>query len=88
MNFYELSQAMAPFSIFCLFYFFYRLNKMEKVLLFYTESMDKEKEKLLKNQQMMIGTIDSLQEKIMQMDKDRDINRENVKEMDKHREEV
>lgn len=88
MNFYELSQAMAPFSIFCLFYFFYRLNKMEKVLLFYTESMDKEKEKLLKNQQMMIGTIDSLQEKIMQLDKDRDIHRENVKEMDKHREEV
>ena len=88
MNFYELSQAMAPFSIFCLFYFFYRLNKMEKVLLFYTESMDKEKEKLLKNQQIMIGTIDSLQEKIMQLDKDMDIHRENVKEMDKHREEV
>ena len=88
MNFYELSQAMAPFSIFCLFYFFYRLNKMEKGLLFYTESMDKEKEKLLKNQEMMIGTIDSLQEKIMQLDKDRDIHRENVKEMDKHREEV
>lgn len=88
MNFYELSQAMAPFSIFCLFYFFYRLNKMEKILLFYKETMDKEREKLLKNQNLMIGTIDKLQERIMQMDKDKEIYSENTEEIDKHREEV
>lgn len=44
MSFYQMAQAVSPFLLLCCFYFFYRLNKLEGVLLHVAEQQ-KEAEK-------------------------------------------
>ena len=61
MSFFELSQAMAPFSIFCLFYFYYRVGKLEKFLLLYEQKSTREKK-------MMADTIDKMGERIANLE--------------------
>lgn len=33
MNFYAMCQAIAPFTVLCLFFFFWRMKRMENTLL-------------------------------------------------------
>lgn len=44
MSFYQMAQAISPFLLLCCFYFFYRLNKLENILL-YTREQQKQSEK-------------------------------------------
>lgn len=33
MTFYAMAQALAPFTLLCVFYFFYRIKKLEKLFI-------------------------------------------------------
>ena len=48
MSFLEMAQAMAPFTLFCLFYFYYRVNKLEKFFVLYQQKLDKERKEMVK----------------------------------------
>ena len=43
MSFMQISQAMSPFCVLCLFYFFYRLNRYEKFLMLMNEKWEAER---------------------------------------------
>lgn len=68
MNFFELAQAMTPFCVLILFYFYYRLNKLEKLLLISLSKIRKQQLQELEEKKLMIGTIEALEVRVSSLE--------------------
>lgn len=64
MSFFQMSQAVAPFTLMCLFYFFYRLNRFEKFLIVMKKNWDAERVVIVENIDTLTARVETLEGKL------------------------